>query len=296
MLAELGMSAIDEALFDPEGATLKEIHLTTWDELVGHGWVEEVELIGKYRFTGTGWLGALRLTGELYDSDFEDKLGKALCAMKAHVKGRARSALASLRQIAEEARLPEGFVYNIIESRLVEQHHGRTGAKWKGRMILIPRDFDIEPTNLNELIHEEADRRIEEFKEHLQFVEEELSRFQCPHCKAALSSTGPVELSEHDTGSYESFECGYAAIDGWQQRPCPKDPKFPRLEDFELKTVQHGNEWMCYASGKTPYAKQLESMSAPGRTEEEAKRRVIAQYNYKAGNISNAGYMSEMVR
>jgi hypothetical protein len=31
-----------------------------------------------------------------------------------------------------------------------------------------------------------------------------------------------------------------------------------------------------------------ELLSVPGKTEDEARRRVVAQYNYKAGNVSNA--------
>jgi hypothetical protein len=297
MLAALGASAIDESLFDPEHPPFRDSHSTTWDELAGQGWIEELE--GTYRLTGTGWLGALRLTKQLGDQRFLDSVGRALGAMKAHIKasGRKNAALVPLKQIAGEAGLPEGFVYNLIESRLVEEHHGRTGAKWrdKGRMILIPRDFNIEPADLNNVIREEADLLIDELKERLEMAEQELGRYQCPHCKSGLCSVGSVELSEHDSGTYESFECGYAAIDGWQQHPCPKDPKFPKLDEFELKTVQRGDEWMCYAIGKTPYAKQLNSLSAPGRTEDEARRRVIAQYNYKAGNVSNATYMEQML-
>jgi hypothetical protein len=297
MLAALGASAIDETLFDPQHPPFQDSHATTWDELAGQGWIEELE--GQYRLTGTGWLGALRLTKQLGDQRFLNDVGRALAAMKAHIKasGRKNATLVPLKQIAQEAGLPEGFVYNLIESRLVEEHHGRTGARWrdKGRMILIPRDFNIEPADLNDLIREEADLLIEELKERLVMAEDELGRYQCPHCKSGLCSAGSVELSEHDSGTYESFECGYAAIDGWQQHPCPKDPKFPKLDDFELKTVQRGEEWMCYALGKTPYAKQLNSLSAPGRTEDEARRRVIAQYNYKAGNVSNATYMEQML-
>ena len=298
MLAVLGASAIDETLFDP-CSEFEGVHATTWDELVRNEWIEHLAAVDRYRLTGTGWLGALRLTGQLGENRFEVNIGKTLGAMKTHVKGRAYSAVVSLRQIAQEADLSEGFVYNVVESKLVEKHHGRTGAKWqdRGRLIFIPRDFNIEPTDLNALIREGADRRIEELEERLQQTEDELSRYQCPHCSAALCGTGPVELSEHDEGTYDVFECGYRAISGYQQHPCPKDPKFPKFNEFELKTVQvKGGEWMCYAIGQTKYARQLSSLSAPGRTEEEAKWRVISQYNYMAGIISNQKYFEDQLR
>src|SRR5713226_7946875 len=110
MLATLDASAIDQTLFDPQDETFKDIHITTWDELAGNGWIEELE--GTYRLTGTGWLGALRLTGQLYAEKFETSVGSTLRAMKAHikVKGRSASALVPLNQIAQETGLPEGFV------------------------------------------------------------------------------------------------------------------------------------------------------------------------------------------
>lgn len=298
MLGILGGSAIDETLFDPQSKEFETVHPTTWDELFKNGWIEQLESVGRYRLTGTGWLGALRLTAQLGERQFAVNIGRTLAAMKAHVRGRVKSALVPLKQVAQEACLPEGFVYNVVESRLLEEHHGRTGAKWqdKGRLVLIPRDFNIEPTDLNTLIQEEAERRIEEIEERLQQAEDELGRYQCPHCRAPLCGTGSVELSEHDEGAYDVFECGYRCIDGFQQRPCPKDPKFPKLDEFELKIVQtKSGEWMCYAIGQTKYALQLESMSARGRTEEEAKRRVIAQYNYKAGIISNEKYIEQQL-
>lgn len=122
-------------------------------------------------------------------------------------------------------------------------------------MILIPRGFDIPPTDLKALIREETENLIEQLRERIEIAECELAQYRCPHCKSALSSTGGVELSEHDTGTYETFECGYSTLDGIQTHPCPKDPKYPKLDEFEFKTVKQGDEWMCYAVGKTPLCK-----------------------------------------
>ncbi len=160
-------------------------------------------------------------------------------------------------------------------------------------MILIPRGFDIPPTDLNTLIREETENLIEELRERVEIAEYELAQYKCPHCRSALSSTGGVELSERDSGTYESFQCGYSALDGVQTHPCPKDPRFPKLDEFELKTVKQGDEWLCYALGKTPYAKQLSLLRAPGKTEEQARNRVIADYNFRAGKISNTKYMDD---
>lgn len=298
ILAVLHDAAIDETFIDPNDADFATVHTTTWDELLGNEWIERLDAVGRYRLTGTGWLGALRLTGQLLERDFETKIGSALSAMKAHVKGRGSAALVTLKVIAQDAGLSEGFVFNIIESKLVEEHHGRTGAKWqdKGRVILVPRDFNIETTDLNALIREEGERRVAALHKRVQELEKELGYYRCPHCGAAQSASGPVELSEHYTGWRETFGCGYSALDGVQEKPCPHDPAFPKLEEFELKTLQHGELWTCIANGKTKYAQQLGSMIARASTEEDAKGLVISQYNYKAGHISNSEYFEEFLR
>ena len=298
ILASLHDGPIDETLIDPNYGEFATVHPTTWDELLRNGWIERLDAVGKYRFTGTGWLGALRLTGQLLVPDFETKIGKALSALKACVKGRGSAALVPLNQIAQDAGLSEGFVFNIIESKLVEEHHGRTGAKWqdRGRLIFVPRDFNIETTDLNALIREETERRVAGLHKRVQELEIELGRYRCPHCGAALSTSVPVEVSEHHTGCYETFDCGYATMDGQQAKPCLHDPVFPKLDEFELQTRQYGDEWICIARGKTKYARQLDSMSARASTEEDASSLVIAQYNYKAGLISNAEYLEEFLR
>lgn len=297
ILVSLYDAAIDETFIDPNDAEFATVHPTTWDELRRNEWIEWLDAVGRYRLTGTGWLGALRLTGKLLERDFETKIGHALSAMKAHVKGRGSTAVVTLKRVAQDAGLSEGFVFNIVESKLVEKHYERTGATWqdKGRLILVPRDFNIETTNLNELIREGAERLVAGLRERVQKLEDELGCYQCPHCRAALSTSGPVELSQHHTGNYETFACGYATMDEHQEKPCPHDPAFPKLEEFELQMRQHGDEWICIADGKTKYARQLDSMSARASTEEFAMRLVIAQYNYKACRISNAKYFEEFL-
>jgi transcriptional regulator with XRE-family HTH domain len=55
--------------------------------------------------------------------------------------------------------------------------------------------------------------------------------FLCPHCGAELVERTFVE---HQCGDaeFEVFACG--ATRGWTNRPCPKDPRFPRFEDYVL--------------------------------------------------------------
>ena len=99
-----------------------------------------------------------------------------------------------------------------------------------------------------------------------------------------MTAAGGYPIDEHNDGDYEQFSCGYSLRDGHVESLCPKDPNFPKFEDFDLMTVQtKSGEWICYAKGKTRYAKLVRLDSCPGRTEEEARTRIEARYLYASG-------------
>lgn len=95
-----------------------------------------------------------------------------------------------------------------------------------------------------------------------------------------------MPLSEHDEGAYEDFECGYAHIDGYMERPCPSDPKVRKLDDYEFiyKELQGDSywKWQCFASGKTKEARKLTLAPGMGRTKEEPRQPVEESYNLHA--------------
>ncbi len=113
-------------------------------------------------------------------------------------------------------------------------------------------------------------------------AEERLREYHCPFCKSPLSSRGSVELSEDDSGTFEAFECGYSHIDGEMKQPCPSDPKFPRLDDYEFAYRELVGDshwkWECIATGKTNEARQLFLNRGLGRTKEEARQNVEEWY------------------
>lgn len=123
----------------------------------------------------------------------------------------------------------------------------------------------------------------EDLHEQLHVVEESLQEFRCPYCGSSLSTRSSVPLSEDDDGIYEDFECGYAHIDGHMQRPCPSDPKFPKLEDYEFLYQEVKGDplwkWQCFASGKTKESRLLSLTPGLGRTQEEARERVEKSYD-----------------
>jgi TIR domain len=122
----------------------------------------------------------------------------------------------------------------------------------------------------------------QDLQDELRHAEENLLEYSCPYCRAPLSTRSFVTLSEHDEGAYEDFECGYAQIDGYKQRPCPSDPKFPKLADYELTYREIKGDtvwrWQCFAHGKTRESQLLSLTAGLGRTQEEALQRVEEAY------------------
>jgi len=120
-------------------------------------------------------------------------------------------------------------------------------------LVLIPIGFNIEPVDLQQLINAESLQQVEETEETLELTLRELSEYRCPYCNSPQSASGSIPLTEHDDGYYQVFECGYRMIDGFDEYLCPKDPKFPAIDDFELLTHQTSNgEWICYANSAPP--------------------------------------------
>jgi len=205
--------------------------------------------------------------------------------MKSFVKGRQSAAIVKLGDLARRANVPEGWLFNVIESRLMENFHGRKGPHFDKRMVVIPAEFAMLPINLDSLLAGEVESRINELQEQLEEAREQLKEYQCPYCASALSSSGPVPLSERDEGYFETFECGYSRLDGLEQRLCPSDPKYPSLGDFELRTERVKDHWVCLLVPKTANAWKIDLSTEIGTTEEEARRRVVERYRFRKGEI-----------
>ena len=78
----------------------------------------------------------------------------------------------------------------------------------------------------------------------------------CGHCRADLVERvyGPHEYGDCEQ---ETFACGSSR--GWQERPCPHDPRFPKFEDYELVFLEEEGTgmWTCFASAKTETARAV---------------------------------------
>jgi hypothetical protein len=94
--------------------------------------------------------------------------------------------------------------------------------------------------------------QLEELEDELGATPADLSRYRCPHCSAEMTASGGYPIDEHNKGDYEQFSCGHGRRDGRVVSLCPTDPKFPKLEDFELVMSQtKSGEWICWPKPKT---------------------------------------------
>jgi hypothetical protein len=124
-------------------------------------------------------------------------------------------------------------------------------------------------------LHAEIERIRDELYEQAERVE------ACPHCNAPLTGMGHEDIPDaHTIVCHKSFGCGYSETDGWMTRPCPHDPKFPKFEDFELKTKwdEDRKVWWAIAVGKTSIARKVPLTPMHGKTEDEARERLAEQY------------------
>lgn len=140
---------------------------------------------------------------------------------------------------------------------------------------------------------QELQRQIELAQEELAAAHEELAQYKCGYCGAELSSRNqaPLDRGEKVWDVVERYACGYTIVAGEVEHPCPADPRFPKFDDYEFKFTHSplsdpSFEWICHAMGKTPMARKVHLASAPGMSQEEAKRRLRESYERRAGQRS----------
>jgi rubrerythrin len=97
--------------------------------------------------------------------------------------------------------------------------------------------------------------------------------FSCPYCSMPLATR---------SDGYTSYECGYSP----EGHPCPHDPEFPTLDEYELELKHNRNQWYCFAKPKTKNASKLTLDSTWGHTPEKAKERMVERYKHYSRNVS----------
>jgi hypothetical protein len=128
----------------------------------------------------------------------------------------------------------------------------------------------------------ELNAQLDELKDRLAASQEALADFSCPYCGAPLSERQSIPLDDEQDnwGTLESYACGYTTSELGTTRPCPADPKFPKLEEFELVTSQDKKygDWSCWPKPLSPNARRLHLRGGHGRTEQQAIESVRQEY------------------
>jgi len=171
--------------------------------------------------------------------------------------------------------------------------NGLTAMEMRGQKVILPvwhgvtfEDIVRYSPMLADLkavsTREGHDSVVEAIDKVLQPPKNYLQEFLCPHCGAPLVERSIVELDQFNERSLDVFDCGYSIIDDKIDRMCPSDPKFPRLEEYNLvyrenkwDTVQ---KWQCFARGKTKESQCVKLDSGLGRTKDEARQQVEDSY------------------
>jgi hypothetical protein len=286
MLGELDDKSIAISFICPDDARYSDIYKTTWKELETQDWIEPLQIDGQlyYRLTGSGWLEAHYQIGSFKLEAVKKRMGEFAAFLKSYVKGRQQDKLIPFSTLVEEFGFPGGWIFNAIESALLKKSFGIYDATWvdRGLIVRIPLNFGISIVDHTADIRAELDSVQEELEE----ARERLSEVTCSYCGAPIVAQGSFPVSEHDDGDYTSYACGrYESSDGLDH-PCPLDPDFPKLEEYELVLKENSKEpvlkWSCIPKPKTRNARLLGLRSEYGCTEEEAKQRVVDRYNRAA--------------
>ena len=138
-------------------------------------------------------------------------------------------------------------------------------------------------------LQNEIDRAYAEIEE----LREELADFRCPHCNTHLVARidAPADPSEDVWDDRNVYECGFQTYGGSIERLCPKDPHFPKFDDYELKfqeSLEDGpTKWMCIAIAKTVMAKKLRLPIGYGKTKEEAGEKIKDNYDRYSGKLKD---------
>ncbi|OZB38082.1 MAG: hypothetical protein B7X48_14500 [Acidiphilium sp. 34-60-192] len=131
-------------------------------------------------------------------------------------------------------------------------------------------------------------KAVAELQEEINRLWTDLEEFQCPYCGARLteSQSVPIDPLEKHWGTLRSFECGFTELDGSTRRPCPSDPNFPELDDYDIQCRENPGElhwrWTCDAFPKTDLARLLHLDTGHGKTEQEARQEVARKYSAAA--------------
>ncbi|HEX5701848.1 MAG TPA: hypothetical protein VFX97_01360 [Pyrinomonadaceae bacterium] len=149
---------------------------------------------------------------------------------------------------------------------LVERQKKRI-EQYKEELEQLSNDYEA-----NKALIEVKVAELERAEELLGELEYYKDQFACPTCGAELTTLAGEEEE------VRAYACGSTSSPNGEY-PCPYDPEFPRLEDYnrEVRQLASG-KFFCNPKAKNKNAYKLTLQPQGGETEEEAKQKIANNY------------------
>jgi hypothetical protein len=149
-IRDLEGHAINLATFASDEPKYKEILPTTWEELRQRFLLTQLRHTDMHRLTGLGWYAGVKASGLADNPEFKRQMRKLAATLKSYVKGRHEPELVTLGDVERDSGLSQEFIYNAIESQLLDREFNKKGADWTQQsdpkiVIRVPVNFGHEP-------------------------------------------------------------------------------------------------------------------------------------------------------
>jgi len=282
-----------------------------WDAFISHAWEDKESFVRPLAHRLTA-LGAL-----VWYDEFSLKLGDSLSS--SIDKGLAGSRYGIV--VLSKAFITKPWPQRELEGLVARQMDGRSTILPVWHQLTREDVLEYSPPLANKIAAKTADttadeialqilsvirpdiagntpydelrkiatsQAVAELEDEINRLRHDFEEFQCPHCNALLveSQGVPLDERERDWGMLRSFECGFTSLDGYTRSPCPSDPKFPNIEDYNIECKESPKEphwkWTCHALPKTDMARLLSLGHGSGRTEQEAREALLNHYTEAA--------------
>jgi hypothetical protein len=176
-----------------------------------------------------------------------------------------------------------------LADKLATNTANKTAKEIALQILSVIRPDIAGKTPHEELLRIASGEAVDELRNELERVKNRLQEFQCPHCGSNLieSQQVPLDAEEKDWDVLRSFECGFTELGGEIRRLCPSDPRFPSLDEYEIRCHEDPSQpaffsWTCEAFPKTKMARLLQLPRSHGRSETAARRELEEQYEQRA--------------
>jgi len=119
MMQVLGDRAAGSSGFYQDDPAFEQVGEETWRALSHRGYVRIVDFMGGRPvcfLTGTGWKKALVVSGASQSPEYSLRLAKVAMNLVERVQGKELPVRVAVEQVSTETEVPEGFVWNLIES------------------------------------------------------------------------------------------------------------------------------------------------------------------------------------